>query len=106
MAKYLFSASYTQTGTQGLLREGGSGRKAALTHTVQSVGGTIESFYYAFGGADVIMIADLPDDASAVALSMRINAAGVLNLTATPLIDPATIDDAVAKDVSYRLPGE
>lgn len=106
MAKYLLTANYTQKGTQGLLKEGGTGRREALTQTVESLGGSIEAFYYAFGGDDVVMIAELPDEASAVALSMRINAAGALNLSATALIDPATIDEAISKDVAYRLPGE
>ena len=106
MAKYLLSASYTQSGAQGLLKEGGSGRRAALTQTVESLGGSVDAFYYAFGSDDVIMIADFPDQASAVAMSMRINAAGALSISATALIDPETIDEAIAKEVTYRLPGE
>ena len=105
MNKYLLRANYTQSGAQGLLKEGGTGRRVALTQTIEGLGGTVEAFYYAFGGDDVLMIAELPDETSAVAMSMRINAAGALNMSATVLIDPETIDEAIAKDVPYRLPG-
>lgn len=104
MSKYLFKASYTQSGTEGLLREGGTGRRDALRQTVESMGGTLEAFYYAFGTDDLLIIADLPDDVSAAAMSMRINAAGVLNISATPLLDPEDIDAASEKDVQYRTP--
>ena len=49
MAKYLFEAHYTAEGTKGLAREGGSGRREAVTKVVESVGGKLEAFYYAFG---------------------------------------------------------
>ena len=106
MSKYLFRASYTTAGVNGLINEGGSSRKEALGRAIESVGGTLESFYFAFGDDDLIMIVNLPDDASASALSLHISAAGALNVRSTVLIDPETVDDAAKKDVSYRAPGE
>ena len=106
MAKYLLRANYTQQGLAGLLKEGGSGRRKALTGTVEGVGGTVEAMYYAFGDCDLYLIVDLPDEGSAAALSVAIGAAGALNLKMTVLITPETIDDAVAKSVAYRAPGE
>ncbi len=105
MAKYMFRTSYTQSGLKGLLAEGGSGREAALRATVESVGGTLEGFYYAFGDSDLFLITDLPDEAAATALSLNIAAAGALTVTVTVLLTAEDIDAAVAKSVSYRLPG-
>ena len=105
MAKYLLQANYTQSGVSGLLKEGGSKRRAALTETVESVGGSVESIYYAFGGTDIFLIVDVPDEASVAALSLAINAVGALTLSTTPLLDPKTIDEAIEMSVRYRPPG-
>ena len=105
MGKYLFQANYTQAGLTGLQREGGTSRRAALTATVESVGGAVESMYYAFGERDVFLIADLPDDTAAAALSIAIGAAGALDIKVTVLVTPEAVDEAIAKSVAYRPPG-
>ena len=105
MAKYMLRASYSREGLSGLLTEGGSGRRAALSETIEAAGGTLEAFYYAFGESDLYMIADLPDDASAAAVSLAISAVGAIRVSITVLIAPETVDEAVAKSVSYRAPG-
>ncbi len=105
MGKYLIAANYTQSGLAGLLKEGGTSRRAALTQTVEGVGGSLESLYYAFGARDVYIIADLPDDATATALSLAVGAAGALTVDITVLITPETVDEAIKKNVPYRAPG-
>ena len=105
MGKYLFQANYTQAGLTGLQREGGTSRRAALTATVESVGGAVEAMYYAFGERDVFLIADLPDDTAAAALSIAIGAAGALDIKVTVLVTPEAVDEAIAKSVAYRPPG-
>ncbi|MYA16370.1 MAG: GYD domain-containing protein [Gammaproteobacteria bacterium] len=105
MAKYMLRANYTQQGLAGLLKEGGSGRRKALTQTVEGVGGSVEAMYYAFGDCDLYLIVDLPDETAAAALSMAIGSAGALDLKITVLITPESIDEAVAKSVPYRAPG-
>ena len=107
MTKYMFRTNYTQSGLQGLLAEGGSGREAALRATVESVGGSLEGFYYAFGDCDLYLIADLPDQAAATALSLNIAAAGALTVQTTVLLTAEDIDAGAAKSrsVQYRLPG-
>ena len=105
MAKYMFRTSYTQSGLKGLLAEGGTGREAALRKTIEGVGGTLEGFYYAFGDCDLYLIADLPDETAATALSLNIAAAGALTVSVTVLLSPQDVDAAVARDVGYRLPG-
>lgn len=105
MAKYMFRTSYTQSGLKGLLAEGGTGREAALRSTIEAAGGTLEGFYYAFGDSDLYLIADLPDEATATALSLTIAAAGALTVSVTVLLTPETVDEAVGKSIPYRLPG-
>ena len=60
MPKYLLQVSYTADGGKGLLRDGGSKRRAAARTLVESLGGKLESLYFAFGATDVFAIADLP----------------------------------------------
>ncbi len=64
MGKYLFQVSYTAQGAKGLLEGGGGKRRAAAEQAAKSVGGKIESFYFAFGDADAFVIADVPDHAA------------------------------------------
>ena len=106
MAKYLFRTSYTQAGVAGLLREGGTGRRDALRQTVEGLGGTLDGFYYAFGDDDLLLITDLPDEEAAAAFSMFVSAAGALTVSCTVLMEPETIDSAIAKSVAYRKPGD
>ena len=107
MAKYMFRTNYTQSGLNGLLAEGGSGREAALRATVESVGGSLEGFYYAFGDCDLYLIADVPDETAATALALNIAAAGALTVQTIVLLSAQDIDAAVAtsKSVRYRPPG-
>ena len=49
MPKYLIQGSYTAEGTRGLLKDGGSKRKAAAEEAVKSVGARLEACYFAFG---------------------------------------------------------
>jgi uncharacterized protein with GYD domain len=68
MAKYLFQGSYTVEGLRGVLREGGTKRREAVAQLIQALGGTLEAFYYAYGGDDFFIIADVPDSVTATAL--------------------------------------
>ena len=106
MAKYLFRTSYTKAGVEGLIREGGTGRREALRQTIEGLGGALESFYYAFGEDDLLLIADLPDDEAAAAFSMFVNAAGALTVSCSVLITPEAIDGSISKTVAYRKPGD
>ncbi len=105
MPKYMFETSYTIDGVNGLLESGGSARKEAVEKLVSSLGGELESFYYAFGGADLYITADLPDDAAATALSLRVAASGAGTISTTVLLDPSVIDDAAKRDTNYMPPG-
>lgn len=106
MTKYLFEANYVGEGIKGLMRDGGTKRRDAVDEALKSVGGSLESFYYAFGETDVLGVFDIPDQADAVALSLMINSTGAVNLRLKPLMSPQDIDDAAQKTPSYRAPGQ
>jgi uncharacterized protein with GYD domain len=105
MAKYLVSGSYQKDGVKGLVKDGGSGRQASVTKMVEGLGGKIEAFYYAFGETDVFVVVDVPDAATAAALSMAVNASGAVRTTLTPLLTIEEVDAACKKTVSYTVPG-
>src|SRR4029450_541438 len=102
MPKYLFEASYTAEGAKGLLKEGGSKRRAAVESSLKALGGKIDAFYYAMGEHDVYLIVDVPDNASAAAVSMAVNAAGAVRLKTTVLLTTEEIDAATKKTIDYR----
>ncbi len=106
MAKYFVQAKYTDEGLKGLLKEGGSKRRAAVEKAVSGLGGTLEAFYYAFGDADVLGIADLPDNVSATTFSLMITAAGGATVKTTVLITPEEVDEAAKNTLDYRPPGQ
>jgi uncharacterized protein with GYD domain len=105
MPKFLIKASYTVDGARGLLKEGGSSRRAAVQKLVKGVGGKLEAFYFAYGDADVVAICDVANSADAVALSLAVNASGAVTLSLTPLITPEEVDAAAKKVPTYRAPG-
>ena len=105
MKKYLIKGTYTADGTKGLLQEGGVGRKNAVGKMLADMGGKVEAFYFAFGEDDVILIIELPDDISAAAVALRVNAANMVRISMTVLISPEDVDEATKKTVSYRAPG-
>jgi uncharacterized protein with GYD domain len=105
MPKYLFTGSYTADGARGVLAEGGTGRRAATEQLVKSLGGTIEAYYFAFGGEDFYLIADLPNNAAAAAGSLSASASGALGTRTVVLLTPEEVDDATKLSPSYRPPG-
>jgi len=106
MPKYLWQVSYTAEGAKGLAAEGGTGRRAAIQQMLDSVGGKLEAFYYAFGSDDLIVIADVPDNVSVAALSLRTATGGAARSRTTVLLTPEEVDEATRRNVEYRLPGK
>ncbi len=107
MAKYLLKASYNAEGLKGLLKDGGSNRKDAASKAIEDLGGTVESFYFAFGDHDAYVIADLPNEIAAAAIGLKINASGLVNLSTTALLTPEQVDAACDKGttLAYQAPG-
>jgi uncharacterized protein with GYD domain len=105
MAKYMWTGSYTQQGTKGLIAEGGSSRKAVVEKMLASVGGKLECLYYSFGSDDVVIIVDAPDNVTAAAVGMTVAASGAVTGRLTVLLTPEEIDAAAKKSPAYRPPG-
>jgi uncharacterized protein with GYD domain len=106
MAKYLVEANYVGDGIKGLLKEGGTSRRAAVEAAAKTVGGSVDAFYYAFGETDAYVIIDMPDNVTSAALALTIAASGTVTLRTTALLTPEDIDQAVKKSPSYRPPGQ
>jgi uncharacterized protein with GYD domain len=105
MPKFMIRASYTADGARGLVKEGGTARRAVVQKMIEGLGGKLESFYYAYGEDDVYAISDLPDAASGIALALAVNASGAVRLNTVALITPEEIDAAAKRVVNYRAPG-
>ena len=105
MPKFLIKASYNAEGARGLMKEGGTARRALVEKLVQGLGGKVEAFYFAYGEADAYVITDVPDAAAGIAISLAVNASGAVRLATIPLITPEEIDAASKKVVAYRAPG-
>lgn len=105
MPKFMIKVSYTAEGTRGLLKEGGTGRRAAVQKLMEGVKGKLESFYFAYGDDDAYVIVDAPDATAALAVSLAVNASGAVRTSTIPLIAPEEFDAACKKSVPYRAPG-
>ena len=106
MPKYLIQANYVGEGVKGLLKEGGTSRRAAAEKLIKSLGGAMEAFYYAFGETDVYVIAELPDNVSVASIALTISSSGAVTARTTVLMTPEEVDQAVKKTPSYRPPGQ
>ena len=82
------------------LRQGRSWRK---THGRE---GTVEVFYYAFAATDLFITAEVPDNVTATALTLTVNAAGTTTAKVTVLLTAEEIDAAEKKTLAYRPPGQ
>jgi uncharacterized protein with GYD domain len=106
MAKYLLKVSYSTEGLQGVMKAGGAAREKAVEQMLAGVGGSLEAFYFAFGEDDVIVIADLPDQRSAIAMAAAIGSSGAISSYETVvLLEPSEIDEALSVAVDYVPPG-
>jgi uncharacterized protein with GYD domain len=105
MPKYLIEASYSVEGVKGVQSAGGTSRRDAVAKLAESAGGRMESFHFAFGDHDVYTIVDLPDNESAAAVAITVNAAGGAAVRTTLLLTPEEVDAAAKRSVDYRPPG-
>jgi uncharacterized protein with GYD domain len=106
MPKFLVRGNYTTEGLKGLMKDGGTGRKAAVEKAVASLGGKVEAFYFALGDHDVYIVADLPDAIAATTIALAAVASGAVTLNTVSLITPEEVDAAIKKTVTYRAPGQ
>jgi uncharacterized protein with GYD domain len=105
MPTYLWQISYTTNGAKGLLSEGGTSRRDAITEMVESVGGHVQACYFAFGATDLYVIGDVPDEVAAASLSLRTAIAGGARSQTVALLTPEQLDEATHREATYRPPG-
>jgi uncharacterized protein with GYD domain len=105
MAKYLWQVSYTTEGAKGLAQEGGTSRREAVRAMLESVGGSLEAFYFAFGSDDLVVIGDVPDNTAVAALALQTVTSGAARSRTTVLLTAEEMDEAARRQVEYRPPG-
>jgi uncharacterized protein with GYD domain len=105
MPKYLFQANYTPEGVRGLQEAGASSRAKAVNDMAAGLGGSLESFHFAFGDVDAYVIVDLPDDEAAAAAAFTVGGSGATRVTTVKLLTLDEADAAIARSVDYRPPG-
>jgi uncharacterized protein with GYD domain len=106
MPKYMFQATYSGDGIRGLEKDKAVGRKAALSEALESLAGKLEALYWTFGEHDWVLLADLPDNASATAFSLAVSRSGLLRVVTTTLVSAEEMDSAFQKKVNFKAPGE
>jgi uncharacterized protein with GYD domain len=104
--KYLLEVSYNPDGMKGVVKEGGTSRVTMVEKLASNMGGSIESFHFAFGKNDAYVICDMPTEVDAAAVAMTVNAAGAASVRTVALLTPDQIDEATQKTVEYRAPGK
>jgi uncharacterized protein with GYD domain len=103
--KYLIEASYTAEGVRGIQSGGGSSRVDAVTKALESVGASLESFYFGFGSSDAYVTVDAPDNVAVAAVALTVNATGAVTVKTVVLLTPEEVDAAAEKAISYTPPG-
>lgn len=104
MPHYLHQVSYSREGWAALLANP-QNRIEAVRPAIEKLGGKIEAAWFAFGEYDVIVIAELPDNVSAAAISMAFAGGGACKaVQTTPLISPEEALQAFKKaaECGYR----
>lgn len=107
MPLYLSKFSYTPETWARLTTNPEDRRKAAETY-IESVGGKLHGFWYAFGDHDGFTLWEAPDNASMAAVALAINGGGALSSMETTVL--LTVDETLdalrkAEQISYRPPG-
>ena len=105
MPKYLVKASYSTEGAKGVQSGGGTSRRDAVAKMAEGLGGSLESFYFAFGDTDAYVVLDIPDNRAAAAASIAVTTAGGAASEVVVLLTPEDVDAAAGISVDYRPPG-
>ena len=107
MPLYLSKFSYTPETWARLVSNPEDRRKAAETY-IESVGGKLHGFWYAFGSHDGYNLWEAPDNVSMAAVALAISGGGALSSFETTVL--LSVDEALealrkAKEVQYQAPG-
>jgi uncharacterized protein with GYD domain len=107
MSLYLTKFSYTPETWARLIGNPEDRRKAAQEY-IESVGGKLHGFWYAFGEHDGYNLWEAPDNVSMAAVALAISGGGALSSCETTVL--LTVDETLdalrkAEQVGYRAPG-
>ena len=107
MPLYLSRFSYTSETWARLIGNPEDRRKVAHTY-IESVGGKLHGFWYAFGPHDGYTLWEAPDNVSMAAVALAISGGGALSSLETTVL--LTVDETMdalrkAKQVRYQPPG-
>jgi len=107
MPLYLTRFSYTPEAWARLAKNPEDRRDAARQY-IESVGGELHGFWYAFGEYDGYNLWEAPDNVSMAAVAIALGGGGALSkVETTPLITVEEALDAMrrAEGIRYRPPG-
>ena len=107
MPMYLTRFSYTPEAWNRLSKNPSDRREAARTY-IESVGGKLHGFWYAFGEFDGYNLWEAPDNVSMAAVAIAIGGGGALTKLETTVL--MSVEEAMeamgrASTISYRPPG-
>lgn len=107
MAFYLTRFSYTPEAWASLVKNP-EDRRGAATRYIESVGGKLHGFWYAFGDQDGYCLWEAPDNVAMAAAAIALRAGGALSSVQTTVL--LTVDETVtamqkATAIRYRAPG-
>jgi uncharacterized protein with GYD domain len=107
MPLYLSKFRYTPETWARLVANPEDRRKAAQSY-IESVGGKLHGFWYAFGTHDGYNLWEAPDNVSMAAVALAISSGGALSTFETIVL--LTVDETLdalhkVKQVQYRAPG-
>jgi len=108
MPLYLTRFSYTPA-TWAKLMKNPEDRRVAAKQYIESVGGKLHGFWYAFGDHDGYNLWEAPDNVSMAAAALAITAGGALSSLQTTVL--LTVDETLAamkkaSSIAYKSPGE
>jgi uncharacterized protein with GYD domain len=106
MPRFLVIGEYSAEGARGLMAAGGSARRTVVEEMVTALGGRLETFDFAFGGDDVYVIVDMPDNESAAAVALTVSGSGSARVRTIVLLAPDQLDRAAQLRPDYTPPGQ
>ena len=107
MPLYLTRFSYTPETWARLIKKP-EDRRAAAQQYIESVGGKMHGFWYAFGDDDAYTLWEAPDNVSMAAVALAISAGGAVSSFQTTAL--LTVEETLAAlqkaaSIKYRPPG-